>query len=137
MGWPSPPGNPCAPPLLAWLRRTPNPEFPTPFSAAAPSLLRSPSLRFNLCPSACSVSLSTPLPPLPFLSMISDRQLQPSPSRLSNSQAGDGRNLASSRINEEKAESRGDQHKHKAMGRQLTPEVTLDSSDAQAIEATP
>jgi hypothetical protein len=51
--------------------------------------------------------------------------------------AGDGRNLASSRINEEKAESRGDQHKHKAMGRQLTPEVTLDSSDAQAIEATP
>lgn len=132
-------------------------QIPTPFSVAASSLARSPLL-FHLHPSACSASLrsspgallcfplrmcwsalpSAPLLPLPLWSVLSNWQPKPSPSRSSNSWVGDGRDLASrrkikqatSRIDEETAESRGHRHANKATRHHLTPEVTFDRSGA-------
>jgi len=85
----------------------------------------------------CSALPSAPLLPLPHWSALSDQQPPLSPSRLSNWQAGDGRNQASrskieqasSRI-DEKAEPGGISMRIRPKGVTFAPGATLDRSAA-------
>ena len=112
MGWPSPPGGPCA-------RPPPGVAYPNPLQG---SLVLHHSFRLHsslcsaasLCCSAISIRLSAAL--LPSLAApLLDLQLPPSPSRSSRRRRGDGgieRTAARRRRNradsgEEKAESSG------------------------------